>query len=233
MSHPHLADSPHGSAPRQTADKTRPLARLLVAEAGRRFEVDLGRRDETGLSPQLRTLRAHLANEAAGRRFLNLFGRSGSASVFAGSPPGSAQMTVTVEPVAGFVRWARKNFELNGLAEPNHVLVEADPIEWLERLAAGGATPFDLVLLAPPAGFHRRHDTRAWNPRQEYRQLLEKVHPLVAPGGKTYFVSSVRRFRLEPADFSWATTRDVTAQMLPADCRAKPRLRCWSLVRND
>ncbi len=90
--------------------------------------------------------------------------------------------------------------------------------------------PFDLVLVAPAAGFHRRHDTRAWNPREEYRQLLDKVHPLLATRGKIYFVSSVRRFRLDPADVPWATTRDVTAQLLSPDCRAKPSLRCWSLV---
>ncbi len=130
-------------------------------------------------------------------------------------------------------RWAGYNFELNRLAEPNHVIVQADPIEWIDRLAEARATPFDLVLVAPPAGFHRRQDSRAWNPRDEYRQLLDSVHRLVAPQGKIYFVSTVRRFRLDPADVAWASTRDVTAQLLPADCRAKPSFRCWTLVRTD
>ncbi|HEY1785219.1 MAG TPA: bifunctional 23S rRNA (guanine(2069)-N(7))-methyltransferase RlmK/23S rRNA (guanine(2445)-N(2))-methyltransferase RlmL [Pirellulales bacterium] len=244
----HLCD-PQSTGRNRESGQTRDNERFVAAEEGCRVEVDLGRRDDTGLAPDLRTLRQHLAVEAAGRRFLNLFGRSGAATVFAarglgvarGANPeegarngmGKARLTVTVEPSTGLARWARYNFELNGLAKPDHVIVEADPLEWIERLAAAGATPFDLALVAPPAGFHRRQDSRAWNPREEYRQLLAGVHRLLAPQGRVYFVSTVRRFRLDPADVPWASTRDVTAQLLPADCRAKPSFRCWSLVRTD
>jgi 23S rRNA (guanine2445-N2)-methyltransferase / 23S rRNA (guanine2069-N7)-methyltransferase len=226
--HPHeLEPTPRDGA------RSKRTERFNVAEAGCKVEVDLGRRDDTGLAPDLRTLRDHLATEATGKRFLNLFGRSGVATVRVGTPPGNARMTVTVEPGSGLARWSQHNFELNGLGEPDHVIVQAEPIEWLERLGSTSATPFDLMLVAPAGGFHRRHDTRAWNPREEYRQLLDKVRPLLAEGGKIYFVTTVRRFRLDPADVPWATTRDVTAKLLSPDCRTKPSLRCWSLVRTD
>ena len=233
--HAHSCD-PHSASPRREGAHAKQHERFVVHEGGCRVEVDLGRRDDTGLAPDLRTLRQHLAAEAAGKRFLNFFGRSGAATVFAGvgaAGTAKARMTVTVEPSTGFARWAGYNFELNGLAEPDHVIVQAEPIEWIERLSAARATPFDLVLVAPPGGFHRREDSRAWNPREEYRQLLDSVHRLLAVQGKIYFVSTVRRFRLDPADVPWASTRDVTAQLLPADCRAKPSFRCWTLVRTD
>ena len=231
--HPH---DPNAASPTAESGHAKQSERFVVHERGCRVEVDLGRRDDIGLAPDLRTLRQHLAAEAADKRFLNLFGRSGTATIFAGvgaNAAAKARMTVTVEPSTGFARWAGYNFELNGLAESDHVIVQAEPIEWVERLAAARATPFDLVLVAPPAGFHRREDSRAWNPRDEYRQLLDCVHWLLAARGKIYFVSTVRRFRLDPADVPWASTRDVTAQLLPADCRAKPSFRCWSLLRTD
>jgi 23S rRNA (guanine2445-N2)-methyltransferase / 23S rRNA (guanine2069-N7)-methyltransferase len=237
--HADACESSSGGAVRSEGTRAKHDERFVAHEAGCRIEVDLGRRDDTGLTPDLRTLRQHLAAEAAGKRFLNLFGRSGAATVFAarglGAAEGSgkARLTVTVEPSTGLARWAGHNFELNGLAEPDHVIVQTEPLPWIERLAAAGATPFDVVLVAPPAGFHRRDDSRAWNPREEYRRLLDGVHLLLAPGGKIYFVSTVRRFRLDPADVPWASTRDVTAQLLTADCRAKPSFRCWTLRRTD
>lgn len=242
----HLCDPQSAASPRHEGAQAKQNERFVVHEGGCPLEVDLGRRDDTGLAPDLRTLRQHLAAEASGKRFLNLFGRSGVATIFAARGLGDAKtadavdrktdgarLTVTVEPSVGFARWSAYNFQLNGLAEPDHVIVPSEPLEWIERLAAAQATPFDLVLVAPPAGFHRRQDSRAWNPREEYRQLLDSVQRLLAPQGKIFFVSTVRRFRLDPADVPWASTRDVTAQLLPADCRDKPAFRCWSLLRTD
>jgi 23S rRNA G2069 N7-methylase RlmK/C1962 C5-methylase RlmI len=229
--HAHPDEKATGPAAYKERTKAVRADRFVVTESGHRVEVDLGRRDDTGLVPEMRTLRERMAAESPGLRFLNLFGRSGGASLFAGAEPGNARSTITLVPSGGFARWAEHNFELNHLSEPDHVIIQADPIEWIERMAQAQATPLDLMLVAPPAGFHRRSDTRAWNPREEYRQLLDSLQPLLAERGRIYFVSSVRRFRLDPADLPWASTRDVSAQMLPADCRTKPRLRIWSLVR--
>ncbi|HTU23876.1 MAG TPA: bifunctional 23S rRNA (guanine(2069)-N(7))-methyltransferase RlmK/23S rRNA (guanine(2445)-N(2))-methyltransferase RlmL [Pirellulales bacterium] len=230
--HAHRSDRiPAGGTKQHGAAKRN--ERFVVSERDCRIEVDLGRRDDTGLAPDLRTLRAHLAGEAAGKRFLNLFGHGGAATVAAAMSSDRTGVTVTLEVSGGFVRWSEHNFELNDLRQPNHLVLEADPLEWIERSAAAGGTPFDLALVAPPAGFHRRTDRRAWNPRDAYRQLLEGIHQLLAPRGKIYLVSTVRRFRLDPADVPWATIRDVTAGLLPADCRTKPSLRCWTLVRVD
>ncbi len=102
--HAHPCD-PHAVGLKR--EGTKQNERFVVDEGGCRVEVDLGRRDDTGLAPDLRTLRQHLAAEGAGKRFLNLFGRSGAATVFAAAGGGNARLTVTVEPGTGFAPLGR------------------------------------------------------------------------------------------------------------------------------
>ena len=182
-----------------------------------------------GLPLDERELRKSIAAESAGKHFLNLFGRGGAASVFAAA--GGATASVTIETSAGLAAWSRDNLALNGFAEPDHVVIEADPIQFLERLTRQQAPPFDLVLAAPPAGYHRRESQQGWDPRPELLHLLGTLMPLVSPGGKIYFITAARRFKLEPDDLSGAEIRELTRRSVPPDFKSKPPHRCWSIVR--
>jgi 23S rRNA G2069 N7-methylase RlmK/C1962 C5-methylase RlmI len=87
------------------------------------------------------------------------------------------------------------------------------------------------MLVAPPRSFHRRDDQAGWDARPEYLQLLGRLLPHLVPSGKIYFVTSVRRFRLDAGDLPGATIREISRQTTPADFRAKPPHRSWSIVR--
>jgi 23S rRNA (guanine2445-N2)-methyltransferase / 23S rRNA (guanine2069-N7)-methyltransferase len=201
----------------------------VVHEAGLAFEVSLWSRGEVGLPLDERLLRSTIRAEAAGRRFLNVFGGGGAASVFAAA--GGAAASLTMERSPGLAAWSRGNLERNGFAGLDHAVVEAEPVEFLARLGRQPAPAFDLVLVAPPAGFHRRESEHAWDPRPEYLQLLAAVLQLVSPGGKIYFITASRRFRLGLDDLPAVGVRELTRQTLPPDCRDKPPHRSWSIVR--
>lgn len=85
---------------------------LEVEEHGCRLLVNLDDYLDTGLFLDHRALRGRLQQEAAGRRLLNLFCYTGAASVHAAL--GGARQTVSVDLSNTYLRWAQRNFRLNG-----------------------------------------------------------------------------------------------------------------------
>ena len=106
----------------------------VVMEAGLKFYVNFEDYLDTGLFLDHRLTRARLRAAARGARFLNLFGYTGTATVYAAA--GGAAATTTVDLSRTYLEWAQRNLALNGLAGASHALRAGR----LPRLArAGGA----------------------------------------------------------------------------------------------
>ena len=131
--------------PDQYHKKDAPQGRLVeVREADGRFLVNFADYLDTGLFLDHRPLRALIRKRAAGKHFLNLFGYTGAASVFAAL--GGALSTTTVDASAVYLARAGANLALNGFGGPLHRLVEADCMGWL----AAAEERFGLILVDPP-----------------------------------------------------------------------------------
>ena len=115
-----------------------------VREGPARFLVNFTDYLDTGLFLDHRITRRRLGERAGGRRFLNLFGYTGTATVYAAL--GGAISTTTVDLSATYLDWARRNLELNGIRGPQHQLIQADCRQWL--IWARGH--YDLIFLDPP-----------------------------------------------------------------------------------
>ena len=89
-------------------------------------------------------MRALLRALAAGQRFLNLFGYTGTATVAA--RPAARAPRVTVDLSQTYLDWARRNLELNGFAGAAHELVRADASSGCAR----ERRRFGLIFLDPP-----------------------------------------------------------------------------------
>ena len=117
-------------------ERLRDEGRLMeVREGGLKFLVNLTDYLDTGLFLDHRVTRGLIRELAPGRRFLNLFAYTGSATVYAAA--GGAASTTTVDLSATYLDWARRNLELNGLAGSRHGFVRADCLEWLALVAGG------------------------------------------------------------------------------------------------
>ncbi len=129
---------------------------LEVEEGGLRFLVNLTDYLDTGLFLDHRLTRKLIRDLAPGRRFLNLFAYTGSASVYAAA--GGAASTTTVDLSITYLDWARRNLDINGFSGPEHGFVRADCLEWLAQAGAArrpgagppGAGPYDLIFLDSP-----------------------------------------------------------------------------------
>ncbi len=217
---------------------------LEVTEHGCRLWVNLDDYLDTGLFLDHRPLRLRLQSEAKGRRFLNLFCYTGTASVHAAA--GGAASTLSVDMSKTYLEWAANNLDLNGFRTavlekrsppasrlPPHVLFRADCLAWLQG-QAGLRKPrqFDLILLDPPSFSTSKRMEGTLDIQRDHVGLILNAAKLLAPGGTLYFSTSRQGFKLDQNALWEFAVQDITAQTLDEDFKPKPPAhRCWRMQR--
>lgn len=190
---------------------------LVIHENGHRFLVNLSDYLDTGLFLDHRDTRALVQRLAAGRRVLNLFGYTGSFSVCAAK--GGALSTMTVDMSATYLRWATRNFELNGLNLARHKTLRTDVLLWLRdpESVPSLSGPFDLIVLDPPtfSNSQRMHGT--FDVKRDHRWLIDRALSFLSPQGMLLFSSNRRGLRLHEEDFPDVQLKDMTSETLPRD----------------
>jgi 23S rRNA (guanine2445-N2)-methyltransferase / 23S rRNA (guanine2069-N7)-methyltransferase len=201
---------------------------FAVAEGPARFWVNLSDYLDTGLFLDHRPLRLRIGREAKGKRVLNLFCYTATASVQAAL--GGAAQTTSVDLSATYLDWAARNFALNQLGGGAHKLVQADALRWLE--AEHGR--FDLVFCDPPT-FSNSARAADFDTQRDHVRLLRAAMARLAPGGLLLFSNNYRRFRMdEPALAEFARVEDISARTIDADFERNPRIhRAWELRAPD
>jgi len=200
-----------------------------VHEGGHTFLVNLSDYLDTGLFLDHRQTRAMVQADAAGKRFLNLFGYTGSFTVYAAA--GGAATTTTVDLSNTYLQWARRNLRRNGLDGPSHQFVRDDAAAFLRHRAARREPPFDLAVVDPPTFSNSKRLTGVWDVQQQHAELLLRLLEQMSPGGKVYFSTNLRRFKLDEQVLRHVAVREITAQTIPPDFRNKRIHRCWTLVK--
>ena len=202
---------------------------VQVSEGRALFEVNLGTYLDTGLFLDHRPVRRLLANLAPGKRLLNLFCYTATATVQAAL--GGAAESLSIDLSNTYLDWARRNFVLNGIDPTRHRLLRADCLEWLA--SAGQAAPaFDLILLDPPTFSNSKRMDDTLDIQRDHAGLIASCMALLAPGGTLVFSTNFRRFRLAAGLAERYQVEDVSARTLDPDFQRDARIhRCW-LIRN-
>jgi 23S rRNA (guanine2445-N2)-methyltransferase / 23S rRNA (guanine2069-N7)-methyltransferase len=211
-------------------ERTDPSGRagpVVVAEGGLRFEVNFDEYLDTGLFLDHRVTRARLRAMAEGRRFLNLYAYTGSATVYAAA--GGARASTSVDLSRTYLQWAHRNLALNGSAGAAHRLVQADCREWLAEAARAGER-FELVFLDPPTFSNSKRMRGVLDIQRDHPDLIDATARVCAPGGVIVFATNAQRFRLDAALAERYDIQDISAATLPADFERNPRIhRCFEL----
>jgi 23S rRNA (guanine2445-N2)-methyltransferase / 23S rRNA (guanine2069-N7)-methyltransferase len=187
---------------------------LQVEEQGMKFLVNFTDYLDTGLFLDHRPMRARLRQAADGKRFLNLFCYTGSATVSAAA--GGARQTVSVDLSNTYLDWAARNFELNGLSTSAHQLVSADCRRWLTE-AAGARSQFDLIFLDPPTFSNSKRMSGVLDTQRDHVELIEQCLRLLAPEGLLVFSTNAQRFELASQIASQAEVREITRATIGFD----------------
>ena len=199
----------------------------VVEESGLKFRVNFDDYLDTGLFLDHRLTRARLGAAAGGKRFLNLFAYTGSATVYAAAA--RALSSTSVDLSRTYIDWAERNLALNGLAGPKHALVRADCREWLAA-ARHKRERFDLVFLDPPTFSNSKRVQNVLDIGRDHAALADACAVLLAPGGLLVFSTNAQRFKLDETLRGRFTVHDISAQTLPLDFERNPKIhRCFEL----
>ncbi|MFT4769520.1 MAG: 23S rRNA (guanine2445-N2)-methyltransferase / 23S rRNA (guanine2069-N7)-methyltransferase, partial [Glaciecola sp.] len=195
---------------------------LSVREGDARLLVNLHDYLDTGLFLDHRPLRLRIASEVKGRRFLNLYCYTGTATVHAALA--GARETVSVDLSNSYLRWLGQNLAHNGLAETHNLLERADVMQWLR----GGEDLFDLILLDPPSFSNSRKIPGSFDVQRDHVGLISVAMKRLAPGGDLYFSNNRRKFRLDEEVSERFDVEEITRATLDPDFARFPvPHHCW------
>lgn len=205
---------------------------LLTVEGGHVFELNLTGYLDTGLFLDHRPVRGMIEQRAAGKRFLNLFAYTGTATVYAAA--GGAASTATVDLSATYLEWARRNMQRNDFRDRKYRFSKADTMRWLDDAREAGEL-YDLVFVDPPTFSNSKAmGTRTWDIQRDHVALLNKVGRVLAPGGTILFSGNLRSFKLDTEGLTklGLTWKDITAQTIPEDFERNKRIHfCFEITR--
>ena len=186
----------------------------IVSEGGLRFRVNFEDYLDTGLFLDHRTTRARLRAAAKGKRFLNLFAYTGTATVYAAA--GGAASTTTVDLSATYLEWAEANLSLNDFGGPQHRFERADVREWLTATAARGAR-YDLIFCDPPTFSNSKRMEGVFDVQRDHGALIDQCMAVLAPGGLLVFSTNAQRFRMDEGLAARYKICDISRETVPAD----------------
>jgi 23S rRNA (guanine2445-N2)-methyltransferase / 23S rRNA (guanine2069-N7)-methyltransferase len=199
----------------------------VVEEGGLKFYVNFDDYLDTGLFLDHRVTRHRLREAAAGKRLLNLFAYTGSATVYAAAA--RARSSTSVDISRTYLDWANRNFLLNGLDSTKHLLVRAECREWLAN-ARRKRERFDLVFLDPPTFSNSKSMSSVLDIRRDHAVLADACAQVLAPGGLIVFSTNAQRFKIDSTLVEHFKIDDISVQTLPADFERNPKIhRCFEL----
>ncbi len=200
--------------------------RLIVMEGGHQFVVNLRDYLDTGLFLDQRNLRARIGKSSQGKRVLNLFCYTGSATVYAARA--GAVSTTSVDLSNTYLTWAEDNFGLNELDPRNHRLVQDDCLHWMEAAKAGGAQ-YDVIFLAPPTFSNSKRMEGVLDVQRDHTAMLASCAQLLSPNGEIFFIDHFRRFKMNAPE--GLRFEELTKKTLPLDFSRDARFHnAWRLT---
>ncbi len=193
-----------------------------VAEHGPRLLLNFHDYLDTGLFLDHRPIRLWIQQHARGKRFLNLYAYTGTASVHAAW--GGAKHTTTVDMSNSYTDWARSNLLLNGFSEETHKIERADCGIWLMKCQE----QYDLIFMDPPTFSNSKKMGKHMDIQDDHLRLIELAMKRLEPGGTLVFSNNYRKFELDERVSRNFNVKEITKLSIGLDFdRGKPIHRCW------
>lgn len=199
-----------------------------ISEYGCKLKVNFSDYLDTGLFLDHRPIRLLIQQQAQGKRFLNLFAYTGSATVHAAV--GGAIATTTVDMSHTYIEWAKANLALNRV-KGEHEFIQADCLDWLKTESEQPyPRQYDLIFLDPPTFSNSKRMEDVFDIQKDHVILIKQAVNLLAPDGVLYFSTNFRRFKLDTEALTKLNIEDITAKTIPEDFKRNPKIHyCWKI----
>lgn len=193
-----------------------------VREGGCSFLVNFTTYLDIGLFLDHRPIRMKLQEMAQGKRFLNLYGYTGTATVHAAA--GGAALTTTVDLSANYLEWARNNLFLNGFSADNHEMVQQDCFTWLGE----ARQHYDIIFIDPPTFSNSKKKKRIFDIQRDHAELIQRASTLLDDGGVLFFSTNASRFTLDKRVEKNFQVTDISTETIPFDFQRHRKVHsCW------
>lgn len=195
-----------------------------VREGSCAFLVNFTDYLDSGLFLDHRPVRKMISQETQGKRFLNLYGYTATASVQAAL--GGAASTTTVDLSTTYLDWARMNFALNGLGEVRNKVEKADCLQWLRE----SKNSYDYIFVDPPTFSNTKKEKRVFDIQRDHLLLIRLAMSRLEAGGKLIFSTNFRRFKLDPVLENEYAVVNISQQTIPFDFSRNKKIHmCWEI----
>ncbi|MBQ7322018.1 MAG: class I SAM-dependent rRNA methyltransferase [Clostridia bacterium] len=158
--------------------RTETDGKVLIRENGIQYEVDYINGQKTGFFLDQKYNRAAVARLAKGKHVLDCFTHTGAFALNAAAA-GAAHVTA-VDVSEDAIAMARANADRNGLTG-NMDFICADVFDLLTDMAKQGRSPYDFIILDPPAFTKSRATIK--NAIRGYKEINLKAMKLLPRGG--------------------------------------------------
>lgn len=196
----------------------------VMQENGLKFYVNFYDYLDTGIFLDHRPVRKCIGEMSSGKRFLNLFAYTCTASVYAAS--GGAESTTSVDTSATYLDWGKKNFQLNDLNLEKHSFVKEDCISFLQS----AKQKYDLIFIDPPTFSNSKSREDIFDVQRDHRILLILASGCLAPGGKIIFSTNFKKFQLDESLSQQFEIEDITQETISFDFERNQKIhRCFIL----
>ncbi len=202
-----------------------------VTEDGCRLLVNLTDYLDTGLFLDHRPVRMRIQKLAAGKRFLNLFCYTASATVHA--IKGGAKNSLSVDMSATYQSWARKNFAVNGYSEGLHKLEQADCMEFLRHHGKTHTGKYDLIFLDPPTFSNSKRMLGVLDVQRDHVWMIKQAMGLLAEGGTLIFSTNYRKFALDEKVTMYNQVIDISDKTIARDFARNKKIHYCYEIRHQ
>ncbi|MCX7097910.1 MAG: bifunctional 23S rRNA (guanine(2069)-N(7))-methyltransferase RlmK/23S rRNA (guanine(2445)-N(2))-methyltransferase RlmL [Methylococcales bacterium] len=200
----------------------------IIEEGGVKLLVNFEDYLDTGLFLDHRPIRLQIQQQAKGKRVLNLFAYTGSATAHAAV--GGAIATTTVDMSNTYINWAKNNMALNS-SVGEHEFIQADCLEWLASSAElADRQLYDLIFLDPPTFSNSKRMDDVFDIQKDHVKLISNAAALLTPDGILYFSTNFRRFKMDAGALPDLIVEDISASTVPEDFIRNPKIHyCWRI----
>ena len=194
----------------------------IVNEGSCRFLVNLSEYIDTGIFFDHRLTRKYIREQSEGRRFLNLFSYTASATIHA--IYGKAKKTVSVDNSPTYIKWAEMNFNLNGFSTETNYLVSEDCIHWLKK----STDMFEIIFIDPPTFSNSQKTGTPFSVQKHHPELINLAMARLTADGILIFSNNFKKFRLDESINENFKVKDISLKMMSPDCK-RNIFHCWEI----
>ena len=199
--------------------------RWQVREGNLSFHVNFTDYLDTGLFIDQRLTRRMIFEQSEGRRVLNLYAYTASASIYAAA--GGAASVTSVDLSNTYLQWGRDNAELNGQSE-RHDWVHAECSTWLDQQHDAGHD-WDLIYLDPPSFSNSSSMQGTLDIQRDHASLVHACMRLLTDDGTLLFSTNKRKFKLDADIAARYAVKDLSKATQSPDFARRATHGCWRI----